>query len=86
MTIGASRDPRLEPSCDDVLDRPTEGKDSSNRQSQRDDHDWKHDEDKHPETRPHVSTLARSLAWQPSCPATATLEVNDIDCVPRFLK
>ena len=40
-----SRDSQLGPSCDDVLDRPTEGKDSSDRHSQRDDHDWKHDKD-----------------------------------------
>jgi hypothetical protein len=39
------RDPQLAPSCDDVLDRPTEGKDSSDRHSQRDDRDWKHDKD-----------------------------------------
>ena len=77
------RDPQLGPSCDDVLNHPSERKDSSDRHSQRDDHDWKHDEDKHPESRQH---LARSLAWQPSFPATATLEVIDIDCVARFLK
>jgi len=50
------RDPELGPSCDGVLDRPTESQDSSDRHSQREDHDWKHDEDKHPESRQHVRT------------------------------
>ena len=46
--------PQLGPSCDDVLNQPSKRKDSSDRHSQRDDHDWKHDEDKHPESRQHV--------------------------------
>jgi hypothetical protein len=37
------RDPQLGPSCDDVLNDPSERKDSSDCHSQRDDHDWKHD-------------------------------------------
>jgi hypothetical protein len=40
-----SRDPQLGPSCDDVLDHPSERKDSSDRHSQRDHHDWENDED-----------------------------------------
>jgi hypothetical protein len=39
------RDPQLGPSCNDVLDHPSERKDSSGRHSQCDDHDWKHDEE-----------------------------------------
>jgi hypothetical protein len=45
------RDLQLAPSCDDVLDHPSERKDSSDRHHQRDHHGWKHDEDKHAESR-----------------------------------
>jgi hypothetical protein len=76
------RDPQLAPSCDDVLDHPSERKDSSDRHSQRDHHGWKHDEDKHPESRQHVSTSPALLRGSHPAPATATLEVIDIDCVP----
>ena len=82
------RDPQLGPLCNDVLDHPSERKGSSDRHYQHDDHDWKHDEDKHPESRQHVSTSPALLRGSHPFPATAiTLEVrSDIDCVARFLK
>src|SRR5262249_45824432 len=42
-------------SCDDVLYHPSERNDNSDRHSQREDHDWEHDEDQFPESRQHVS-------------------------------
>jgi hypothetical protein len=55
--------PQRKPSCDDVLYHPSERKDSSDRPSQRENHDWEHDEDQYPESRQHVSA-GQSLAAQ----------------------
>ena len=48
-------------SCDDVLHQPSEHNDSSDRHSQREDHDWEHDEDQFPKSRQHVSVSPLSL-------------------------
>jgi hypothetical protein len=51
------------PSCDDVLYHPSERNDSSERPSQRENHDWEHDEEQYPESRQHVSA-GQSLVAQ----------------------
>ena len=56
-----SRTPQRNPSCDDVLYHPSERKDSSDRPSQRENHNWEHDEHQYPESRKHVSA-GQSLA------------------------
>ena len=48
-------------SRDDALYNPSEHKDSSDRPSQRENHDWEHDEEQYPESRQHISA-GQSLA------------------------